>query len=123
MSAWRRKAIEAAPELSQTIQRSCSAMAAWIELRFSFKQAVKRGDMQQSRRILDYARYCLAAPSAEINTAVVFGFIEHLAEDDVVRSQLPKLISARELKDWRTIMLNHAGEEEIEKLEAALRLK
>ncbi|BCH53461.1 DUF7674 family protein [Agrobacterium vitis] len=123
MSTWRCKAIEAAPELSQTIQRSWSPMAAWIELRLLFEQTVKRGDMQQSRRILDYARYCLTAPSAEINTAVALGFIEHLAEDEVVRSQLPKLISAREVKDWRTIMLNHAGEEEIERLEAACRLK
>ncbi len=62
MSTWRRKAIEAAPDIRKHIEQAWSPMAAWTELRLLFEDSVKSGDMEKPRLILDYARYCLAAP-------------------------------------------------------------
>ncbi|SAI52206.1 Uncharacterised protein [Bordetella ansorpii] len=50
MSTWRRKAIEAAPELQGVLEAIWSPMAAWIELRIAFEQAIGRNDMQGARR-------------------------------------------------------------------------
>lgn len=119
MSTWRRKAIEAAPELRDHIERSWSPMAAWIELRSLFEHAIKGGDIQRARRIMDYARYCLTAPNADVNTAVAVGFIEHLAEDKAIRVRLPELISAREVREWRGIMSYHADDQALESLNSA----
>ncbi|OZI38045.1 hypothetical protein CAL29_06750 [Bordetella genomosp. 10] len=123
MSTWRRKAIEAVPELRDRIEQSWSPMAAWIELRSLFEQAMKNGDIQRARRIMDYARYCLAAPNADVNTAVAVGFIEHLADDEATRARLPELISVREFNDWREIMSYHADDQVLESLNAAFRSK
>lgn len=108
MSAWRRKAIEAAPDIRDEIERAWSPMAAWIELRLFFETCVKTDDMEKSRRIIDYARYCLSAPDQEVNTAVIVGFIEHLAEEERVRARLPELITAQEARDWREILTYHS---------------
>lgn len=121
MSTWRRKAIEAAPVLRDRIEKSWSPMAAWIELRSLFEIAIMSGDIQQAHRIMDYARYCLTAPSADVNTAVALGFIEHLADDKVTRERLPELISAHEAREWRGIMSYHADELALDALNAAFR--
>jgi len=79
-------------------------MAAWLELRSSFERAIEGGDIRRARCNMDYARYCLTARNADVNTAVAVAFIEHLADDDAIRVRLPQLISAREAREWREIM-------------------
>ncbi|WP_320195593.1 hypothetical protein RMR10_001385 [Agrobacterium rosae] len=103
----------------QNIEQAWSPVAAWIELRVLFEDSVKRGDIEKPRLILDYARYCLAAPHNEINTAVAVGFIEHLAEDDEVRNRLPDLITAQDVHDWRDILAYHSGSGVIDALSKA----
>lgn len=121
MSAWRRKAIEAAPELRDSIERIWSPMAAWIELRLYFDAVVKAGDMDKARRIMDHARDCLASPNRDINTAVINAFIEHLAEDKDVRARLPELIGVQDVRAWRVLMAHHSDDTVIAELEAACR--
>ncbi|MBB3944657.1 hypothetical protein GGQ73_000582 [Rhizobium skierniewicense] len=89
------------------IERAWSPMAAWIELRAFFEACVKNDRIDKARRIMDYARYCLAAPHADINTAAAVGFIEHLADHEQVRLRLPEFMTAREVEEWRTILTYH----------------
>ncbi|MGI2035191.1 DUF7674 family protein [Rhizobium panacihumi] len=121
MSAWRRKAIEAAPELRDVIERTWSPMAAWIELHLHFDTVVKAGELDKARRIMDYARDCMASPNRDIGTAVAHAFIEHLAEDTHVRARLPELIGAEEVRAWWALMGYHADETVVAALEAACR--
>jgi len=121
MSAWRRKAIEAAPELRDCLERAWSPMAAWIELHLHFDTVVKAGEMDKARRIMEHARDALASPNRDISTAVAHAFIEHLAEDEGVRARLPELIGAQDVRGWRELMAYHANEKTIADLEAACR--
>ena len=109
MSTWRRKAIEAVPELRDLTEQAGSPMAVWIELRLLFAEAVKGNDLSKARHIMDYARYCRGAPNADVRTAVIVGFIEHLAEDKAVRARLPDLMDAEEARAWQDVMAYHAG--------------
>jgi hypothetical protein len=121
MSVWRRKAIEAAPELRDEIKRAWSPMAAWIALRPFFEDCVKNDRREKARRIVHYARYCLAAPHTDINTAAAVGFIEHLADDEQVRLRLPELITAQEVEEWRTILTYHTEAVIVDALSEACR--
>ncbi|NTF06363.1 hypothetical protein G6L37_09325 [Agrobacterium rubi] len=121
MSTWRRKAIEAAPDIRDKIEQAWSPMAAWIELRLLFDDSVRSGDMEKSRRIIDYARYCLSAPDKEVNTAVAVGFIEHLADDEWVRNRLPELITAQDAREWREILAYHSDAHVVDALIEACR--
>lgn len=110
MSTWRRKAMEAAPDIRDRLDAAWSPMSAWIELQLYFEKAVKGGDMAAARRVMACARYCLVAPSADVRTAVAVAFIEHLAQEKEVRERLPELISAQEARDWREIMVYHSDD-------------
>lgn len=108
MSAWRRKAIEALPEMKKTVDAAWSPMALWIELRGAFETTVERGDMAMARRIMDFARYCLGARDNDVATAAALGFIEHLHDAEAVRAALPQLASRQELAEWAPLLGYHA---------------
>ncbi|MEB2847025.1 hypothetical protein GAO09_16095 [Rhizobiales bacterium RZME27] len=121
MSAWRRKAIEAAPDLRDCLERAWSPMAAWIELHLHFETVVKAGEMDKARRIMDHARDCMASANRDITTAVANAFIEHLAEDKSIRARLPEIMKAQDVQAWRVLMAYHSDEKTIADLEAACR--
>lgn len=121
MSAWRRKAIEAAPELRDCLERAWSPMAAWIELHLHFETVVKAGDMDKARRIMEHARDCMASPNRDITTAVANVFIEHLAEDKGIRARLPELMGVQDVRAWREVLAYHSDEKTVADLEAACR--
>jgi hypothetical protein len=120
LSTWRRKAIEAIPEMRDEIEQAWSPMALWIDICLPFKQAVVDGNMEYARRIMSYARYCLDSPSIDVRTAVALGFIEHLAEGKTVRDALPLLMTLEEIRGLRSIMAYHAGESVISDLEQTM---
>lgn len=83
MSAWRRKAIEELPELSELIETAGSPMALWIDLHLKFEDAAGTDD-SLVRRILRYAAWSISDRSGKLpnesSTAAACAFYEHLPE-------------------------------------------
>lgn len=84
MSSWRRKAIEAAPELKKELETVANPMQAWIELHSFFENLNFDEDPKAVSRIMDYARWCISEKAGKLpsdtSTAVWCAFYEHLPQ-------------------------------------------
>ena len=84
MSTWRRKALEAFPELREELTEPHeieSVYSLWFELLPMARSADDDGDTDLLRRIYEYAHLVSAAPSKELWNPVGVAFLEHLFDD------------------------------------------
>lgn len=121
MSTWKRKAIEATPQIRQKLENAPSPMLAWIELRPVFEAYVRAGNRAGVDRVMRFARYCISAPDADVRMAVAVAFIEHLPESDAFRAILPELLSPHEIRALGPILAYHAGDAAVAEIEATAR--
>ena len=117
MSAWRRQALPAFPELKHLISESESPMALWIELRLDFETAFAAKDASRIRRTIDYAKWCWDARDGDIVNAVGCGFLEHLPEHEGMRACIPQWFTRAEFERLRPVFTYHAGEAVVAELE------
>lgn len=117
MSAWRREAIKALPELHNVIDAAWSPMSLWIELHMQFEDDFASGNRERLNRILTYMRYCLAAPDHDVRNAVHCAFVEHLPEQPAVRAALADLLTLQEVCALREILAYHVGAEIVADIE------
>jgi hypothetical protein len=79
MSAWRRKAIEAFPELRRELNsKPYSVYRLFFDLLPMARQAHADGDQDSLRRVYGFAEWCLQQRSEEPGNAAGVAFYEHL---------------------------------------------
>ena len=84
METWRRKALEAFPELREELTGAGdtiaigSAYSLWFELLPMVRAAHDDGDTDLLQRIYDYAHWSARHPSKEVWNPVAVAFLEHL---------------------------------------------
>ncbi|WP_428623006.1 hypothetical protein [Sedimenticola sp.] len=120
MSTWRRKAIEAVPDLKTTLETVENPMQAWIEIRMYFEGLSLVGDKNQINDILNYARWCLSEEAGKLpndtSTAVCCAFYEHLPEKPANWSFFKEWFSPNEFESLKGVFSYHIKEEELKNL-------
>lgn len=120
MSAWRRKAIKAVPELKHTLENVENPMQAWIEINLYFEKLNRETDNKAIDRILSYARWCLSEQAGKLpsntSTAVCYGFYEHLPIERNNWIYFNKWFTKSEFESLKGIFLYHIGEEKLNEL-------
>lgn len=122
MSAWRREAIAALPEARALIEQADRPMTLWIELADLFDAGVAAGNVDQARRLLDYAAWCFGEGSGKVpndtSTAVVCAFYEHLATNRQYWPRFGRWFPASLFRNLRPIFGYFLIEEELAELVA-----
>jgi hypothetical protein len=102
MSTWRRQALSILPEFRETIESSESPMALWIELRYSFREAMAAGNSELSDRFMQFAAWCISEHSGQLpndtSTAAAVAFYEHLPQNRAYWPHFKKWFSPSEFQ-------------------------
>ena len=122
MSAWRREALAALPELRACIEEAPSPMGLWIELRLAFENAVDAGHASLVSRLLKYAAWCCSDRSGALpndtSTAAACAFYEHLPERKDFWPNFGAWFSAGEFARLLPVFAYHVSPEDLEALKA-----
>lgn len=122
MSAWRRKAIEAVPQLKSIFEQATGPMEAWIEIRFYFERLDFDADHREVVRVLDYAKWCVSEASGKLpndtSTAVCCAFYEHLSEQKESWVRFRSWFSPQEFESLKGVFAYHLTESDMEALNA-----
>ena len=101
MSAWRRRAIEAFPELAPELNRpDASLYVLFAELLPRLREAHQSGDDAALDAIYGFAAWCFRQRGGDVSNAAGVGFYEHLFDShpriwaDVLRRLDPATIRA-----------------------------
>ena len=120
MSTWRRKAIEAVPDLKTTFETLESPMQAWIEIRMYFERLSPEEDNKKINDILSYARWCVSEEAGKLpndtSTAVCCAFYEHLPEKPANWNYFRKWFSPKEFESLKGVFSYHIKEEDLNNL-------
>jgi len=92
MSAWRRKAIEAFPDLRGEFQAPDTTIyQVFFELLPRVRAAHARGDKSELQRIYNFARWCFQQQQAEdLQNAAAVAFYEHLVDEPETMGAIPR---------------------------------
>ncbi len=122
MSTWRRKAIEAVPELKGKLEKVASQMEAWIEIRMYFEGIRVEEESNKIRDILNYAQWCMSEEAGKLpndsSTAVCCAFYEHLPENQNNWGYFKKWFTPKEFETLKGVFSYHIKEEELNNLSA-----
>lgn len=101
MAVWRRKALEAFPELTEKIDvEAFSPYALFFVLLPFVRDAHRRGDTDAQRRTYAFAQWCHHQRSgSELPNAVGVAFYEHVFDDWSVREQVAPWLSPNVTRD------------------------
>ena len=95
MSDWKRRALEACPEIREDLEATQSCMSAWFELLPMVRQYEREEDNAKSLPIYSFARWCWDQPAHQ--NAVAVAFYEHLVDDVSTLAVLPQRLSTPKL--------------------------
>ena len=121
MSTWRRKAIEAFPELRRELgakDEIYSVYALWFELLPLAQQAHRDGDDELLRRIYGYAKWC-SRQQGDLGNAVGVAFYEHLFDEAWMRPLVVRWLDEQVISDDRPLwefMLSAESMAEVDRL-------
>lgn len=124
MSLWRRKAIEALPELAREIGDAATPMSAWIEIEIAFMSGYASEPINEDliRRVYAYAYWCLdhgsRATNAEYDlpTCVAVCFLETLPSRPEIRKDMQRWFTLEEVRGMKDIFTYNATDEEYAEL-------
>jgi hypothetical protein len=124
MSTWRRKVIEAFPDLQRDIaQPNTSAMQVFFQLLPRVREAHARNDTAELKRIYDFARWCFEQNGTDLPNDAAVGFYEHLVDDGVTREQIPRWLSPKIFKACESLFEARMEHEDFVKLQNKYRLR
>jgi hypothetical protein len=118
VSLWRRTAIERMPALRQDLATAENPYSLWIELRGEMNAAYKREPIDDAliAAIYGYGGWCLAeAHNADLATAALVCFYEHLPTDPLLRADVGRWLSLDDFNGLRSIFAYHLSEKELNK--------
>jgi hypothetical protein len=116
---WRRKALEAVPELAKQIREEKNPFGVWIEIQMAFEREYELESPNQSllARIYGYARWCLYQPKDDnLRTAVIVCFYEHLPQNPKVRTSMHKWLSVQDFENLRSAFRWDLTEQGVDRL-------
>ena len=122
MSVWRRKAIEAFPELGRELADSneiFSVYALWFELRPLTVEAHREGKDDLLRRIYGYAEWC-SRQRGELGNAVYVSFYEHLLDERWMRPLALSWLSAALVEEIRPLWEAQLSKDEMAEVDDLL---
>jgi hypothetical protein len=123
MAAWRRKALEAFPELRRELsdaQEIYSAYALWFELLPLVRDAHREENADLLRRIYGFAEWCYRA-GPELRNAVAVSFYEHLLDERWMRPLVSPWLTAEIVRDIRPLWEARLVPRDMRDFEDALR--
>ena len=84
MSAWRRKAIEAFPEMSRDVEGTdYSIYELFTNLLHMARQAHVENDEQVLDKVYGFAEWCVRQEDGHLRDAACTGFYEHLLDERI----------------------------------------
>ncbi len=121
MSAWRRDALKALPELRGVIDGSWSPMSMWIEIHMAFEEAYRAMPRGEGliKRIYALAIAGSRSKSPEIQQAVACAFLEHLPLNGRAWSEMHNHIPADVFQAIEPALKYHVSAAEFEERKSA----
>ena len=123
MSAWRRKAIEAFPELRSELTDKgevFSANALWFALLPLAREAHQEGDDDLLRRIYDFAEWCFRQ-RGDLSNAVAVSFYEHLFDARWMRPLVVPWLTPQIIRDVRPLWQARLSSDDLREVDELLR--
>lgn len=91
MSTWRRKAVEAFPDLRRAFEQPDTTIyQVFFELLPRVQTAHARTDELELQRIYDFARWCLHQKADDLWNAAGVAFYEHLVDEPFTLNEIPR---------------------------------
>jgi hypothetical protein len=122
VSAWRRKAIDAFPELRRELNDDSeifSVYALWFELLPLAKQAHRDGNDDILQRIYGFADWC-HLERGELGNAVAVSFYEHLFDERWMRPLVVGWLAPRVSEDIHPLWEARLSSDEMREVEVLL---
>ena len=122
VSAWRRQALEAFPELQTELNDAgeiFSVYALWFELLSLVEDAHRTHNEEMLRRIYGYADWC-RQQSDELGNAVAVAFYEHLFDEPWMRPLVVPWLSPRIISDIRPLWVAQLAPDDMKEVERLL---
>jgi len=120
MSTWRRKAIEAAPDLKASFEAAENPMQAWIEIRMYFERLNPEEEINKIKEIINYARWCVSEEAGvlpnDTSTAACCAFYEHLPKTPENWRYFKIWFTPKEFESLKGVFSYHLTEEELNSL-------
>jgi hypothetical protein len=120
MSTWRRQALSFLPEFRETIESSENPMALWIELRYSFREAMASEQSELVGRFMRFAAWCISEQSGKLpndtSTAAALAFYEHLPVNRAYWPHFKKWFASSEFEALLPIFSYHMKPQELSEL-------
>jgi len=128
MARWRKEAFEKLPEFRKLLQEEKSLYVFFHLLVRELYQAYLRNDMEQVRRIYDYAKWCKDSPrgndaSDDLFTIAAVSFYEHLPEHSEIRRDMGRWFTRREIEGMKDTLLYHGTEEQFDEILASCEIE
>jgi hypothetical protein len=123
VSAWRRKAIEAFPELRRELNDAreiFSAYALWFELLPLVREAHREENEDLLRRIYDFAAWC-HRHAGDLGNAVDVSFYEHLFDERWMRPLVVPWLTDEIVRDVRGLWEWRLSADEMREVDELLR--
>ena len=118
MSAWRKKAIEVAPELKSEFQDpNLSIYLVFSNFLTLLKEAHIANDHERIRKIYEYAEWCFTQKEQQLWSAAGVSFYEHLSDNEITLSQLSKWLKKNIYHEVRDLLKQRMNEKEIKVLD------
>ena len=112
MSVWRRKAIEAFPELRKDFEDpDTSIYDVLMELLHFAKEAHSKNDRETLVKVYQYTSWCARQKEKILWNAAGVGFYEHLVDNDMTLAGIPEWVPSDifdETKGLMALMLKDA---------------
>ncbi len=124
MSVWRRKALEAFPEMRTRIENPddiFSIYALWSELLEVTKTAHREDDRATLGRIYEYAEWCSRQRSKDVWNSVGVSFYEHLLDEPWMRPLVLPWLSSQVVRDVVTLWEGRLSRAELAEVRALLK--
>jgi hypothetical protein len=105
VSAWRRRAIDAFPELRRELNDKheiYSVYALWFELLPRAAEVHRRGDEDFLRRVYGFAEWC-DRQTGDLRNAVAVSFYEHLFDEPWMRPLVVPWLTPRVIGELRPL--------------------
>lgn len=118
MSTWRKKAIEIAPELKHEFHDTdLSLHLVFSKLLVLLREAHISDNKARIKNIYDYAEWCFTQKDHKLWNAAGVSFYEHLADDEITLSQLPKWLKKDIYKEVRELLKLRLSEKQLKLLD------
>jgi hypothetical protein len=119
VSAWRRRALEAFPEIRTEIETPATTLYDLFSRLVDWCcDAHNSGDEAALKRIYGFAEWCARQPQKELWNPAGVSFYEHLADSRVTLAAIPRWVAPDVFENVAELLAARVGSDEIARLRA-----